>query len=101
LFFWVQLFFSYFKDLLGQEVMVELKNDLAISSTKKKKKTHPTPPNLPPLPRGALHGFTLYHAVHGLEILNPQGWVAGEKMAKIRLTSPCPVLTPNHISIMR
>jgi len=29
----VQLFFSYFKDLVGQEVTVELKNDLAIRGT--------------------------------------------------------------------
>lgn len=27
----VQLFFSYFKELVGKEVIVELKNDLAIS----------------------------------------------------------------------
>lgn len=31
--FVVQLFFSYFKDLVGQEVTVELKNDLAIRGT--------------------------------------------------------------------
>ena len=29
----VQLFFSYFKDLVGREVIVELKNDLAIKGT--------------------------------------------------------------------
>lgn len=29
----VQLFFSYFKDLVGREVTVELKNDLAIRGT--------------------------------------------------------------------
>lgn len=29
----MQLFFSYFKDLVGQEVTVELKNDLAIRGT--------------------------------------------------------------------
>jgi small nuclear ribonucleoprotein (snRNP)-like protein len=29
----VQLFFSYFKDLVGKEVTVELKNDLAIRGT--------------------------------------------------------------------
>ncbi|RZC20780.1 Sm-like protein LSM2, partial [Glycine soja] len=28
-----QLFFSYFKDLVGREVIVELKNDLAIKGT--------------------------------------------------------------------
>lgn len=31
-FIW-QLFFSYFKDLVGREVTVELKNDLAIRGT--------------------------------------------------------------------
>lgn len=30
---WLQLFFSYFKDLVGREVTVELKNDLAIRGT--------------------------------------------------------------------
>ncbi|CAN1196227.1 Sm-like protein LSM2, partial [Linum perenne] len=29
----MQLFFSYFKDLVGREVTVELKNDLAIRGT--------------------------------------------------------------------
>lgn len=29
----IQLFFSYFKDLVGREVTVELKNDLAIRGT--------------------------------------------------------------------
>lgn len=29
----LQLFFSYFKDLVGREVTVELKNDLAIRGT--------------------------------------------------------------------
>jgi small nuclear ribonucleoprotein (snRNP)-like protein len=29
----VQLFFSYFKELVGKEVTVELKNDLAIRGT--------------------------------------------------------------------
>lgn len=29
----VQLFFSYFKELVGREVTVELKNDLAIRGT--------------------------------------------------------------------
>ncbi|KAF7153283.1 hypothetical protein RHSIM_Rhsim01G0276800 [Rhododendron simsii] len=32
-FVWFQLFFSYFKDLVGREVTVELKNDLAIRGT--------------------------------------------------------------------
>lgn len=31
LFCCLQLFFSYFKELVGKEVIVELKNDLAIS----------------------------------------------------------------------
>lgn len=31
--FGFQLFFSYFKDLVGREVTVELKNDLAIRGT--------------------------------------------------------------------
>lgn len=32
-FFLLQLFFSYFKELVGKEVTVELKNDLAIRGT--------------------------------------------------------------------
>lgn len=32
-YFVVQLFFSYFKELVGKEVTVELKNDLAIRGT--------------------------------------------------------------------